>query len=55
MKIDFLSKILKPDIGVITNISYAHIKNFKSIREIAAAKEVDKKYKEKWYNYFKQR
>ena len=37
-EIDFLSKILKPDIGVITNISYAHAKNFKSIREIAAAK-----------------
>ena len=37
-EIDFLSKILKPDIGVITNISYAHAKNFKSIWGIAAAK-----------------
>ena len=37
-EIDFLSKILKPNIGVITNISYAHAKNFKNINEIAAAK-----------------
>ncbi len=37
-EIDFLSKILKPNIGIITNISYAHAKNFKSIREIAEAK-----------------
>ncbi|MDB9983858.1 UDP-N-acetylmuramoyl-L-alanyl-D-glutamate--2,6-diaminopimelate ligase, partial [Candidatus Pelagibacter sp.] len=28
-EIDYLSKIIKPDVGVITNISYAHIKNFK--------------------------
>ena len=33
-----LSQIIKPDIGVITNISYAHIKNFKNIKEIAYAK-----------------
>ena len=37
-EIDFLSKIIKPDVGVITNISYAHIKNFKNIKEIAQAK-----------------
>ena len=37
-EIDFLSKIIKPDIGVITNISSAHIKNFKNISEIASAK-----------------
>ena len=37
-EIDFLSKIVKPDIGVITNISFAHIKNFKNILGIAAAK-----------------
>ena len=37
-EIDFLSKILNPNIGVITNISYAHAKNFKNINEIAAAK-----------------
>ncbi len=37
-EIDFLSKIIKPDIGLITNIGYAHIKNFKNISEIASAK-----------------
>ena len=37
-EIDKLSKIIKPDIGIITNISYAHIKNFKSIFKIAEAK-----------------
>ncbi len=37
-QIDSLSKIIKPDVGVITNISYAHIKNFKNIKQIALAK-----------------
>jgi murE/murF fusion protein len=37
-EINFLSKIIKPDVGVITNISYAHAKNFKNIKEIAKAK-----------------
>ena len=37
-EIDFLSSIVKPNIGVITNISYAHAKNFKSISDIAKAK-----------------
>ena len=37
-EIDYLSKIIKPDIGVITNISYAHAKNFKNIKQIAMAK-----------------
>jgi len=37
-EIDFLSKIIKPDISVITNINYAHAKNFKNIKEIALAK-----------------
>jgi murE/murF fusion protein len=37
-EIDFLTKIIKPDIGVITNISYAHAKNFKNIKQIALAK-----------------
>ena len=37
-EIDFLSKIIRPDISVITNINYAHIKNFKNINEIALAK-----------------
>ena len=37
-EIDYLSKIIKPDLGVITNISYAHIKNFRNIKQIAIAK-----------------
>ena len=37
-EIDYLTKIIRPDLGVITNISYAHIKNFKSLAEIAKAK-----------------
>ncbi len=37
-EIDFLSKILKPNLGIITNISYAHSKNFKNIDGIAKAK-----------------
>ena len=37
-EIDYLSKIIRPDVGVITNISYAHAKNFKNIKQIALAK-----------------
>ncbi len=37
-EIDNLTKIIRPDIGVITNISYAHSKNFKNINQIAEAK-----------------
>jgi len=37
-EIDYLSKIVQPDVSVITNVSYAHVKNFKSIRQIAMAK-----------------
>ncbi len=37
-EIDFLTKIIMPNIGVITNISYAHIKNFKNLRGVAQAK-----------------
>jgi murE/murF fusion protein len=49
-EIDYLSKIIKPDVGVITNISYAHINNFKSINQIALAKsEIIKNIKEKGY------
>ena len=33
-----LSKIVRPDIAIITNISEAHIENFKNIKEIAKAK-----------------
>ena len=37
-EINFLTKIIQPDVGVITNISYAHIKNFRNINGIASAK-----------------
>ena len=37
-EIDFLTQIINPDIGIITNISYAHSKNFKNINGIASAK-----------------
>ncbi|MDC0043600.1 UDP-N-acetylmuramoyl-L-alanyl-D-glutamate--2,6-diaminopimelate ligase [Candidatus Pelagibacter sp.] len=37
-EIDNLSKIINPDVGVITNISYAHAKNFENIKQIALAK-----------------
>jgi len=37
-EIDYLSKIVQPDISIITNVSYAHAKNFKNIRQIALAK-----------------
>jgi len=37
-EIDNLTKVIKPDLGIITNISYAHSKNFKSIDQIAEAK-----------------
>ncbi len=37
-EIDNLTKIIEPNIGVITNINYAHAKNFKNIKQIALAK-----------------
>ena len=37
-EIDNLSKIVKPEIAIITNISGAHFKNFKSLKDIAKAK-----------------
>ena len=37
-EIDNLTKIVKPDLGIITNISYAHSKNFRNINQIADAK-----------------
>ena len=37
-EINNLSKLLRPDIAMITNISEAHIENFKDISEIAKAK-----------------
>ena len=37
-EIDFLTKKIMPNVGVITNISYAHIKNFKNLKGVAKAK-----------------
>ncbi len=37
-EIDYLSKIVHPDVSVITNINYAHAKNFKNLKQIALAK-----------------
>ena len=37
-EIDYLTKLIKPNLGLITNISYAHIKNFKNLNHIAKAK-----------------
>ena len=37
-EIDKLSKILKPNLGIITNISQAHSENFKNLEGIAKAK-----------------
>ena len=39
-EIDFLSKLIKPNLGIITNISYAHIKNFKNLNQIQAKGEL---------------
>ena len=33
-----LSKLVEPNIGIITNIGEAHIENFKNLRKIAEAK-----------------
>jgi MurE/MurF fusion protein len=37
-EINNLSKIVKPEIGIITNIAEAHFKNFKTLKDIAKAK-----------------
>ncbi len=37
-EIAYLTNLIKPNLGLITNISYAHIKNFKNLNEIAKAK-----------------
>ena len=65
-EINNLSKIIKPNVGIITNISYAHIKNFKNISKIAEAKSelIDNIEKngvlvlnkdDEFYNYFKKK
>ena len=63
-EIDTLSKIVKPNIAIITNIAEAHIENFKDLSQIAKAKGeiienistngsliIDRD--NKFYNYFK--
>ena len=63
-EINHLSKIVKPNIGIITNISYAHSKNFNNLFDIAKAKSeiIDNIIEngsivlnadDKFYNYFK--
>ena len=37
-EINYLSNLIKPNLGLITNISYAHIKNFKNLDQIASSK-----------------
>ena len=65
-EIHYLSNIIKPNIGVITNISYAHIKNFKSLYKIAEAKSeiinnilengsIILNADDKFYNFFKEK
>ena len=36
-EIDYLTKLIQPNLGLITNISYAHIKNFSNLDQIAKA------------------
>ena len=63
-EINTLSKIVKPDVAIITNIAEAHIENFKNLNQIAKAKgEIIKNISSggslildrdgKFYNYFK--
>ena len=63
-EIDYLSRIIKPNIGIITNISYAHSENFKNLFGIAKAKSeiIDNIIEngsivlnadDKFYSYFK--
>ena len=37
-KLIIYQKLFRPDISIITNINYAHAKNFKNIKQIALAK-----------------
>ena len=37
-EINKLTKLIKPNIGIITNIGEAHIENFKNLKDIANAK-----------------
>ena len=37
-EINYLTKLIRPNLGLITNVSYAHIQNFKNLNQIAKAK-----------------
>ena len=37
-EIDNLTKLIQPNLGLITNVSYAHIENFSNLNQIAKAK-----------------
>ena len=37
-EIDFLTKIIRPHTGIITNVGAAHIENFQNLKGIANAK-----------------
>ena len=37
-EIDYLTKLIRPNLGLITNVSYAHIKKFNNLNQIARAK-----------------
>ena len=65
-EINKLSKMIKPHIGIITNVGEAHIENFKNLKGIAKAKgEIINNIQEKgtiilnrddkYYNYFAKR
>ena len=63
-EIDFLTKIIRPHIGIITNVGAAHIENFQNLKGIANAKSeimnnIEKggviilNRDDKYFNYFK--
>ena len=65
-EINTLSKLIKPNIAIITNIGEAHIENFKNLKGIADAKgEIINNVKkngtiilnrdDKYYNYLKKK
>ena len=53
-EIDYLTKLIRPNLGLITNISYAHIKNFINLDNIAKAKaEIINNIVMQWDNGYK--
>ncbi len=52
-EINQLSRLVKPDLAIITNVGEAHLENFDNLDGIAKAKgEIIKNIKKKWYNNF---